>query len=164
MEQGAMYPKVCLLPDSQINHKKYKMNKKSSSIFLVMILISSLFTSKGAAMGDMSNYRAQIKEKYKKVDLSDGVSKEEAIIIAQNYMVEQKEAFWRVYKLSRPKVVDVDLNDPIFRKLDSAIYKENWVISFPTTLKFRWKTGLKWNTIYVNKTTGKVQYAGEGPS
>jgi len=164
MEQGAMCPEVYLLPDFQISHKNYKMNKKNSSILIVMILSSSLLTSKGAAMGNMSDYKTQIKENYKKVDLSDGVNKEEAIIIAQNYMVEQKEDFWKVFKLSKPQVIDVDLNDPIFRKLDSTIYRENWIISFPTTLKFRWKTGLKWNTIYVNKTTGKVLYSGEGPS
>lgn len=115
-------------------------------------------------MGEKPDYKTVIREKLKQVDISDGVSEEEAILLAQNYMINQKEDFSRNFVLSKPKVVEVNLNDPMFRKLDNTIYKENWVISFPATLEFKLKTGLKWCEMFVNKKTGQVRYSGEGPS
>lgn len=129
------------------------MNKKTSILFFIVVLISSLLTSKGVAMGDMPDYKAQIKEKYKKIDLADGVSKEEAIIIAQNYLLETE--WGKSCNLKSAEVFGE--NDPYWDK-------NSWHISFKLTFKERLKSGLKWTVLNVDKRTGKVTAGGEGPS
>ena len=104
-------------------------------------------------MGDKPDYKSQIKEKFKEIDLSDGVSKEEAIVIAQNALIENggdKDCI-----LSSAKIFAED--DPYWNK-------DWWHISFKTTLKFRSRTGLEWIIGNVNKKTGEITAGGGGPS
>lgn len=129
------------------------MNKGSSIIFFVFILVSSLFPLKGVAMGDKTDYKTQIKEKLKQVDISDGVSKEEAIIIAQNHMID--EGIEKTCDLRSAEVFAED--DPYWDK-------NTWHISFKTTFKERLRSGSKWITVNVDKKTGKVEISGWGPS
>jgi hypothetical protein len=111
---------------------------------ILSILLTTTFSvtnNKGLAMAERpyDYYR----EKLKEVNISDGVSKEEAITLAQNYvidMIEKGEDFFRKLGISKPRLSE----DPDF--------KEDWIISFPMRYGFL-KT---WNVIYVNKKTGKV--------
>jgi hypothetical protein len=114
---------------------------------MVLFLISIFFIidNKGMAMtGRPYDY---YREKLKEVNISDGVSKEEAIIIAQNYIIDKiKEGgdFYKKLGISKPEFSD----DSKYKNQ----LKENWVILFPMRYGFL-KT---WNVIYVNKQTGKV--------
>ena len=100
-------------------------------------------------MGEKPDYKAVIKEKLKEVDIADGVSKEEAIILAQNYLLS--ENLDKILIVSKPHVK----NYP---------FKENfWHVSFPTTFELKLR-GLKWGSALVDKKIGKVEYIGEGPS
>lgn len=103
-------------------------------------------------MDDTPDYKTQIKEKYKKVDLSDGVGKEEAIIIAQYHMIE--EGMDKSCNLGSAEIFSE--NDPYWDK-------NSWHVSFKTTVKERVKSGSKWVTVNIDKKTGKVEISGWSP-
>jgi hypothetical protein len=132
---------------------RYKHIKKYRIPLLLWLSLSVLLPSEGLAMAQAPDYKEQIKEKYKKVDLSDGVSKEEAIIIAQNYLIER--GIDKTYKLESAEVFGED--DPFWDK-------NSWHIGFYTKLGERLKTGLKWCSFHVDKKTGSVLGGGCGPS
>lgn len=121
---------------------------------ILLILIISLFWSqydKGAAMGKKIDYKTEIKEKIKQVDVSDGVSKEEAVTIAQNYMLEESFNVKDVIDFLKPKVGN------------SGLIKGCWAIIFHSTFKVRMKSGLKWYTVHIDKKTGEIKSQGWGP-
>lgn len=90
------------------------------------------------------------KAKAQQVDLSDGVSKEEAVIIAKNYAIEKREDDRCI--ISRPHVEESSLIDGC------------WSIKFPTTWRVRLSQGLKWAEIHIDKKTGQIKASGWGPS
>ena len=128
------------------------MNKK----IIPMLLMLLLTTNKGVAMGEVPNYKTEIKEKYKQIDVSNGVSKGKAVIIAQNYMIEKK--LDRDYIITKPKVEDL-------------LMFNQWEITFRATYvesikkanifgligMFKW-----WISVSVDKKTGEVKSVG-GP-
>jgi len=121
-------------------------------ILLILFLCFLVYGKNiGGAMGVNLNYKEQIKEKYKNIDLSDGVSKEEAIIIAQNYLIG--EELDKICDIATGEVVGDMYNNPGY-----------WHVSFSATHKVKREQGLKWASVYVNKRTGEVKYGGEGPS
>lgn len=102
------------------------------------------------------DYKAVIQEKFKQLDLSDGVSKEEAIIIAQNYLIEQE--LDKKYVLRKPEV-------------DERDFGTEWVITFNATYWESIKqanifglTGIMkwWISVDIDKKTGKIESVG-GP-
>ena len=90
------------------------------------------------------------KAKLQQLDLTDGVSKEEAIVIVQNYLL--RNSYKDGYKISRPRIND------------STIVKGCWAVVFPTTWSVRLGQGLKWLEVDVDKTTGEIKSVGWGPS
>lgn len=123
-------------------------------IFLVCILLFLIFGNVlGGAMGEKPDYKTEIREKFEKINLEDGVSKEEAIIAAQNYMLENDgEADYIIS------------SGEIFAENDPYWNKESWHISFKTKSSFRVRTGMEWAVLNVDKKTGKVTSGGGGPS
>ena len=122
------------------------MKYKSIIATIFLIIVFFVTNSKGMAMAKRPYdcYR----EKLKEVNVSDGVGREEAIIIAQNYIVdkiEEGEDFYKKLGISKPKISE-----------DNR-FKEKWIISFPVRLGI-FKT---WGVLYVNKKTGEVIYGGE---
>jgi len=107
-------------------------------------------------MGEKPDYKTEIQEKYRQLNLSDGVSKEEAIIIAQNYMIE--EGFDRRYILMKPNV-------------EESGFEKYWKVTFRATYAesvkkanifgligmFKW-----WISIRIDKKTGEIITVG-GP-
>lgn len=94
-----------------------------------------------------SYYRERLKE----VNVSDGVSEEEAIIIAQNYIIdaiERGEDFPKKLGLSKAQIS----TDPY----DIKNFPDDWVILFP----MRYGLFKTWNVIYVHKLTGEVTAGG----
>ena len=55
--------------------------------YLAIVLSVAPMLTRGEAMGRRPDYKEEIKEKFKKIDSSDGVSEEEAVIIAQNHII-----------------------------------------------------------------------------
>ena len=109
------------------------------------------FQNKGVAMGNKVDYKTTIGEKLKKVNISDGVSKEEAIIIAQNYILEE----------------EINVNDLNFLKpkiSEKALVKGCWEVIFNARFKVKMDSGLKWFRINVDKETGEIKSWGWGPS
>lgn len=125
-------------------------NKK---ILIILIAISWYIVNPdlGGAMGETSDYKTRIKAKLRNIDISDGVNQKEAIIIAQNYLID--EGLDKICAISTGKVVGDLYNNP-----------EYWHVSFSTTQNVKWKQGLKWASVYVSKKTGEAKYGGEGPS
>lgn len=120
-------------------------------LILTFIFFIMFGQSMGGAMEARPNYKERIKEKYKNIDLSDGVNKEEAIIIAQNYLI--KEGLDKKCNIATTEVVGDLYKNP-----------EYWHVSVSTTHKVKWEQGLKWMSVYVNKKTGEVKGGGAGPS
>ena len=123
------------------------MKHKHICIVVALFLITAFFmiNNKGMAMSKITY--EYYREKLKEVNISDGVSKEEAIIIAQNYiidMIEKGEEFFRKLVISKPQLSE----DPWY----TDRFREEWIILFPMRYGFL-KT---WNVIYVNKKTGEV--------
>jgi len=123
------------------------------TVILTIIMSIALNSIQGVAMEARPAYKEQIKEKLKNIIFSDGVSKEEAIIIAQNYLLETE--WGKSCNLKSAEVFGE--NDPYWDK-------DSWHISFKLTYKERVKSGLKWTILNVDKKTGKVTPGGEGPS
>lgn len=90
-------------------------------------------------------YRARLKQ----VDRSDGVSKEEAIVIAQNYLIDQ--GAFKDFMVSRPKV------------RDSKVIDGCWAVSFPRTLREMLKHGPLWSVVEIEKRTGQIKASGGWP-
>jgi len=101
-------------------------------------------------MGEKPNHKAEIKAKMKNIDISDGVGKEEAVILAQNYLLDN--GLDNLLVTSKPSVEN------------SSIKEGYWLIIFPTIKSVRSTQGLEWGSFRVDKKTGKVVYLGEGPS
>jgi hypothetical protein len=125
---------------------------KTLIMTFTVTIILTLNSLQGVAMGDRLDYKAVIRGKFNNIRLSDGIDKTEAIVIAQNYMINEADDFCKNFNILKPTVEE----DPKF--------PDDWLVGFPAMAAFRLKTGLKWNAMYVNKKTGEVKYSGEGPS
>lgn len=126
------------------------MRYKSIAGMIFLITAFFVINSKGMAMAE--NQYSYYREKLKEVNISDGVSKEEAIIIAQNYvvdMIEKGEVFLKKLGLSKVEISA----DPY----DIKNFPDDWVVLFP----MRYGLFKTWDVFYVNKMTGKV--VGGGP-
>jgi hypothetical protein len=130
--------------------------RKNIKLFLIILPILILINNfRGVAMAKEPDYKVEIQEKFKQLDLSEGVNKEEAIIIAQNYLIEQ--GWDKDYIIAKPIVKD-------FR---NKLYgSEEWEVTFNATYSANMKQakffgmiglfrGYAW--VYVNKKTGEVR-------
>lgn len=104
-------------------------------------------------MGDRPKYINQIREKKKSINLSDGVSREEAIIIAQNYLIDIEKDKICVLKSAE----HFGENDPYWDQ-------NGWHISFKLTAKERARNKLEWLAVVVDKKTGEAKIGSWGPS
>ncbi len=120
------------------------MNAATTLLFVFWCVL--LLGMEGTMAKSPDDYRAKLQQ----VNLSDGASKEEAIVIAQNYLL--RNAYKDGYKISRPRVND------------STIVKDCWAVVFPTTWSVKLGQGLKWLEVDVDKTTGEIKSVGWGPS
>ena len=84
------------------------------------------------------------------VDPSDGIDKRESVGIARAYVLEEKYDARCV--LSRPKVQDSDL-------VENA-----WDVRFPIKWAIRFRTGLLWTHVHVDKHSGEIKAEGDSPS
>ncbi len=125
-------------------------NRKTSIILIGIILWSLISSVWGGAMGEKLDYKAEIKSRLKTINISDGVNREEAKILAQNYLIDNN--LDNLLIISKPSI-----------EFDRR-RKDSWLITFPTTREVRLKQGLSWGSVLINKRTGEVKYLGEGPS
>ena len=119
---------------------------KPRHCFMWLLAWCCLVGMGGTMAKSSDDYRAQLKH----VDLSDGVSKDEATIIAQNYLLDNN--YKDGYVISHPSVGS------------SSLVEGCWTVEFPTTLSVRLQQGLKWLRVHVDKKTGQVKSSGWGPS
>ena len=125
-------------------------NRKTSIILIGIILWSLISSVWGGAMGEKLDYKAEIKSRLKTINISDWVNREEAKILAQNYLIDNN--LDNLLIISKPSI-----------EFDRR-RKDSWLITFPTTREVRLKQGLSWGSVLINKRTGEVKYLGEGPS
>lgn len=124
--------------------------------FLIVVFITLLLPLDGSAMGGVNLKKIeQIKRDYTKLDLTDGVSKQEALIIAQYFIANDSSTLSSNVNLGSGKVMESGLKDVI---------GDCWAVAFDAKMKFRWQTGLKWFTIHIDKVTGKIKTTGWDPS
>ena len=123
-------------------------NKITLPLLLIIITVISINTNKGNAMAEkpLDYY----KEKLKEVNISDGVNKEEAIILAQNYIVNDEE-LKSMCNVHKPRIYEVRLSEGY------------WEVQFP----LKWKYGIgplrRWVVLYVDIKTGEVKGGGQTP-
>lgn len=117
---------------------------------IIFLIIAFLITnSKGMAMADRTYdyYRDKLKE----VDVSDGVSREEAIVIAQNYvidMIEEGKNFYKKLAISKSGI------------LEEWESEKDWAITVPIRRGLGLISPAEY-ILFVNKMTGKVISGGE---
>jgi hypothetical protein len=127
--------------------------KHKIKLLLVILQILVLFdVSKGMAMAEDANYKAEIQKKFKQLDLSVGVNEAAAVIIAQNHLIEQ--GLDKKYNLLKPKIEDentADLND--WKVIFNATYGESVKKAniFGLIGVMKW-----WVSVRVDKNTGKI--------
>jgi hypothetical protein len=121
------------------------------SILIFIFLLLIFWQIPGGAMGERPDYKSQIKEKFKTIDLSDGVSKEEAAIIAQNFLID--DGF---------ELKDVNILKP--QVVESGLIEGCWAVTFNTSFKIKHSQGLNWYTVDIDKKTGEIKAKGFGPS
>jgi hypothetical protein len=103
-------------------------------------------------MGGALNYKAEIKAKFKKIDISkNGVTKDAAVIIAQDFLIDNG------FDIKNIQIYKYTVED---KTLDLKL----WIISFDATNKTRKESGLDWYTVQVDKDTGEIKGHGWGPS
>jgi len=136
------------------------MRKK---ILAFLILLTVVFLNTGCARVPIkerpSDYNSY-KEKLKEIDKSDGISREEAAIIAQNYAIEQ--GLDKNYIITKPAIEDFEFSNKlyswnewrvIFKATFGESIKQGGIFGFIA----RW-----WICVHVDKTTGEVKSTG-GP-
>jgi len=112
-----------------------------------------LYPLRGIAMAIKPNSIEKIKDDYKQINFSDGISEKEAAIIAKHYIATNED-----YDL----VSNVKMNSVRVEK--SGFDDTWWAVSFDANFKFKRKTGLKWYTIHIDKSSGELKTRGWGPA
>ena len=122
-------------------------------LIILFFLTALLMPVKGVAMEKYSQFTLQVKENFKNINLTDGVSKEEAIIIAQYELIKGNDGGKRWgLNIRKPRVEE------------SELVKRCWAVIFDANLKVRMQSGLKWYTFHIDKNTGEIKIQGWGPS
>ena len=106
----------------------------------------------GLAMGNNPRKAKKIQTAYENLDLSDGVSKKEAIVIAKHFIINENEFAKNNARLNSAEVEE------------SGLVENAWAVGFDAKLKYRLKSGLKWFTVDIDKNTGEIKVVGWGPS
>jgi hypothetical protein len=144
MELGAIYLQIWDgLPDSPISRKIERLYMRKIFVIFSLLFFYFIFMmcpAKGATMGNV-NFENQIREKCKKIDLKNGVTKEEATIIAQNELLNSK------YK------DNFDITKP---NLSYDKEYKTWGVEFKPKKNF--KNDINWGVL-INEKTGEV-YSG----
>ena len=102
-------------------------------------------------MGKKMDYREEIKEKLRDVDIHDGINKEEAIIIAQNDIISNNIGDSKL-NIHKPKVVE------------SQLVEGCWRVIFKARFSVKMKNWLFWYVVEVDKKSGEIKSHGWGPS
>lgn len=133
------------------------MKKKLKIILIISATILLISYNEAMSVGEKRDYKMEIKENVKQVDISDGVSKEEAIVIAQNYIL--KEGLDKAYITTQFSVKEWGLHDELWRIDFKATYAESIKQGsiFGLLGVFKW-----WISVSVDKKTGEVKDVG-GP-
>lgn len=124
---------------------KYKC--VAGTLFLIIVFFVS--NNKGMAMAE--NPYNYYREKLKEVDVSDGVSKEEAIIIAQNYVIDkiqEGKSFYKKLVISKSSIL---------KEWES---EKDWAITVPISRGLALISPAEY-ILFVNKTTRQVTLGGE---
>lgn len=122
------------------------MKKILAFLLLGVVAVAPL---EARAMGTSRNDKiAEIQGKAKTIDASDEISKEEAVLIAQNALIENEDE-------------DVDILHPSIR--ESWLIKGCWAVTFNVSRRFRSEHGLKWFAVHIDKKDGKIMTSGPGP-
>jgi hypothetical protein len=126
-------------------------------IFLILfVIILSTTSCASVPIKERSSQYNYYKEKLKGVDRSDGISRQEAIIIAQNYLIE--EGWDKDYIITRPTVEELDFGtewEVIFKATYSESIRRANI--FGLVGIFKW-----WICVHIDKKTGEVITVG-GP-
>jgi hypothetical protein len=128
------------------------------NIFLSMVIIAVtvlLFPLRGNAMGEAQKKEQKIQEAYKNINLSDGVSKEEALIIAKHFVINDPGTLSSDVIINSAEVGESGLKNVI---------GDCWAVGFDAKWKVKRRTGLKWFTVHIDKLTGEIKTRGWGPS
>ncbi len=125
------------------------------SFVLFLALCCVFILGMGGTMAKSpDDYRAKLQQ----VNFADGISKEEAVIIAQNNLID--DGTDKSCVLSRFSVKDTGFTvDGAGRPLAPC-----WEVRFNATLKTQLRSGLKWFSVLVDKKTGQIKVSGWGPS
>lgn len=151
MALAEMFRRQAGLRGSQISLKERILMKKGFiTLGILTILVLSISYGKGGAMAEKPDYRIQIKDKFSQLDLSDGVSKEEAVVIAQNYLIE--------------KGIDKDCNILKPEVKESKLVDNCWAVGFNAAARVRSESGLEWFALHIDRNTGEIKGQGWGPS
>lgn len=118
--------------------------KKYFTFLIIMVILNSVLLSNAEGATNMKG-KAAYRERLEKIDISNGVGEKEAIVIAQNYLIDEK----------------LDGNCIIFwpKVKESFLYDSAWTISFPPSIKVIFNTPFSFQ-VHIDKKTGKVISAG----
>jgi len=118
---------------------------------LLAINLIVFVAKKGEAMGNRPSFESIIKEKMKVINISDGVSREEAIIIAQNYLIDK--GINNDCIIAKPQVIEKGWSIP----------NGTCEIRFEANRTIKRKQGLEWFSVYVDIEKGGIEGCGWGP-
>ncbi len=129
------------------------MIKKIYVILSFLVLAMFLYPMRGVPMAINPDKSNEIIKKYNRINFSDGINKDEAIIIAQHSIVTDEENNWK----DNLKVASAEVDN-------SGLDEGWWAVGFDATLSFKSRTGLRWFTIHIDKKTGEIKSKGWGPA
>lgn len=114
---------------------------KIIAIIILAVLFTVIMPYEGGAMAERPN-----KENFQEqVDLSDGVNKEEAVILAKNYIMQK--GLEKNMIVLKPKVKE------------NSLVKECWAVYFSPSSQMRGRIPFNF-VVDVDKNTGEIKLAG----
>lgn len=114
--------------------------------FVILIVILILFAFLSYSNGDAMAERPKKENSQEKIDLSDGVDKKEAIILARNYLIQK--GLEKNVIILRPKV-----------KVRSP-WNDCWSVYFPQGPNIKGATLSGLFVVRIDKNTGEIKSAG----
>jgi len=127
---------------------------KLMTFLLVFYFCFLVFSSKGLTMGEHQKKNTNFKKNFSELNISDGVNKDEAKAIAENFIKNDNYLSTAVV-IPTAKVFESGLKDVI---------GDCWAVNYRAKLSIKMKTGLKWFIVHIDKSTGEIKTTGWGPA
>ena len=124
-------------------------------LYCLLLVISASGHLHGCSMKRLDDFREEIDQQAAQINTEDGISKKEAIVLAQRYVLTH------IYP-SLPEGLGIDLRHAFVR--GDKLHENCWRVYFLSSFRTILVTKLPIYGVSLNKTTGVIVSSGPEPS